>query len=55
MKSGGYWPGNMAKGLTNHQSTVFLFDPDTGRHVPEGDEGTFCVTPLWTGHATPCR
>ncbi|MDT8343230.1 MAG: ornithine cyclodeaminase family protein [Thermohalobaculum sp.] len=31
LKSGGYWPGNAAKGLTNHQSTVFLFDPDTGR------------------------
>lgn len=31
VKSGGYWPGNMAKGLTNHQSTVFLFDPDTGQ------------------------
>lgn len=31
VKSGGYWPGNMAKGLPNHQSTVFLFDPDTGR------------------------
>lgn len=31
VKSGGYWPGNMAKGLTNHQSTVFLFDPDTGK------------------------
>ena len=31
LKSGGYWPGNMEKGLTNHQSTVFLFDPDTGR------------------------
>lgn len=31
VKSGGYWPGNAAKGLTNHQSTVFLFDPDTGR------------------------
>lgn len=30
VKAGGYWPGNMAKGLTNHQSTVFLFDPDTG-------------------------
>lgn len=30
LKSGGYWPGNMDKGLTNHQSTVFLFDPDTG-------------------------
>ena len=31
VKSGGYWPGNAEKGLTNHQSTVFLFDPDTGR------------------------
>ena len=31
LKSGGYWPGNEAKGLTNHQSTVFLFDADTGR------------------------
>lgn len=31
VKSGGYWPGNLARGLTNHQSTVFLFDPDTGR------------------------
>ncbi|MEO1328859.1 MAG: iminosuccinate reductase BhcD [Pseudomonadota bacterium] len=31
VKSGGYWPGNMAKGLTNHQSTVFLFDPDSGQ------------------------
>jgi len=31
LKSGGYWPGNVAKGLTNHQSTVFLFDPDTGQ------------------------
>lgn len=31
LKSGGYWPGNIDKGLTNHQSTVLLFDPDTGR------------------------
>lgn len=31
LKSGGYWPGNEAKGLTNHQSTVFLFDADTGK------------------------
>lgn len=31
VKSGGYWPGNAARGLTNHQSSVFLFDPDTGR------------------------
>lgn len=31
LKSGGYWPGNLEKGLTNHQSTVFLFNPDTGQ------------------------
>jgi ornithine cyclodeaminase len=31
VKSGGYWPNNSEKGLTNHQSTVFLFDPDSGR------------------------
>jgi len=31
VKSGGYWPDNHKKGLTNHQSTIFLFDPDTGR------------------------
>ncbi|MEJ2026877.1 MAG: ornithine cyclodeaminase family protein, partial [Limibacillus sp.] len=24
VKSGGYWPGNADKGLTNHQSVVFL-------------------------------
>jgi len=31
LKSGGYWPGNIDSGLTNHQSTIILFDPDTGR------------------------
>ncbi len=31
LKSGGYWPGNEEKGLTNHQSTVILFDADTGK------------------------
>ncbi|HBQ37192.1 MAG TPA: ornithine cyclodeaminase [Rhodobacteraceae bacterium] len=31
LKSGGYWPGNEAKGMTNHQSTVILFDADTGK------------------------
>lgn len=31
VKSGGYWPSNIDRGLTNHQSTVVLFDPDTGR------------------------
>ena len=32
LKAGGYWPHNLDKrGIINHQSTVFLFDPDTGR------------------------
>ncbi|MCY4305410.1 MAG: ornithine cyclodeaminase family protein [Aestuariivita sp.] len=31
LKSGGYWPQNETRGLTNHQSTVILFDADTGR------------------------
>lgn len=31
LKAGGYWPNNLEKhGAINHQSTVFLFDPDTG-------------------------
>ena len=32
LKAGGYWPHNLERrGLINHQSTVFLFDPDTGK------------------------
>ncbi len=33
VKAGGYWPHNLERfqGVINHQSTVFLFDPDTGR------------------------
>lgn len=31
LKAGGYWPLNMARGLTNHQSSTLLFDPDSGR------------------------
>lgn len=31
LKAGGYWPSNEKRGLTNHQSTVFLFNPDTGQ------------------------
>jgi ornithine cyclodeaminase len=31
LKAGGYWPGNMAKGIGNHQSSTLLFDPATGR------------------------
>ncbi|WP_372572064.1 iminosuccinate reductase BhcD [Ruegeria jejuensis] len=32
LKAGGYWPHNLEKrAIINHQSTVFLFDPDTGK------------------------
>lgn len=32
LKAGGYWPQNLERhDIINHQSTVFLFDPDTGR------------------------
>ena len=32
LKAGGYWPHNLERrGLINHQSTVVLFDPDSGR------------------------
>ena len=32
LKAGGYWPHNLEKRAEiNHQSTVFLFDPDTGK------------------------
>ncbi|MEQ9261091.1 MAG: ornithine cyclodeaminase family protein [Roseovarius sp.] len=32
LKAGGYWPHNLdRRGLINHQSTVFLFDPNSGR------------------------
>ncbi|MDU9007176.1 iminosuccinate reductase BhcD [Sedimentitalea todarodis] len=32
LKAGGYWPNNLEKqNVINHQSTIFLFDPDTGK------------------------
>ncbi len=31
VKAGGYWKGNHARGFANHQSTVLLFDPDSGQ------------------------
>ena len=32
LKAGGYWPQNLEKrDIINHQSTVFLFDPNTGK------------------------
>lgn len=50
VKSGGYWPGNAARGLTNHQSTVLLFDPDTGR--PRALVGGNYLTALRTAAAS---
>ncbi|MEM7523867.1 MAG: ornithine cyclodeaminase family protein, partial [Pseudomonadota bacterium] len=49
LKSGGYWPGNAAKGLTNHQSAIFLFDADTGR--PSAMVGGNLLTALRTAAA----
>lgn len=31
LKAGGYWAGNMQRQITNHQSSVVLFDPATGQ------------------------
>ena len=50
LKSGGYWPGNEAKGLTNHQSTIVLFDADTGR--PKAVVGGNLLTALRTAAAS---
>lgn len=50
VKAGGYWPGNAAQGLTNHQSTVLLFDPDTGR--PAALVGGNLLTALRTAAAS---
>jgi ornithine cyclodeaminase len=30
VKAGGYFPGNADRGLINHQSSILLFDPETG-------------------------
>ncbi len=50
LKSGGYWPGNEQRGLTNHQSTVFLFDADTGQ--PSAMVGGNYLTALRTAAAS---
>ncbi|WP_425039247.1 iminosuccinate reductase BhcD [Primorskyibacter sp. S187A] len=51
LKAGGYWPHNLEKrDLINHQSTVFLFDPDTGR--PEAMVGGNLLTALRTAAAS---
>ena len=50
VKAGGYFPGNADKGMINHQSSVFLFDPDTGR--PTAMVGGNLLTALRTAAAS---
>jgi alanine dehydrogenase len=50
VKSGGYFPGNAARGIPNHQSTVFLFDPESGR--PTAMVGGNLLTALRTAAAS---
>ncbi|MEM6896346.1 MAG: iminosuccinate reductase BhcD [Pseudomonadota bacterium] len=51
LKAGGYWPHNLERRqLINHQSTVFLFDPDSGR--VKGMVGGNLLTALRTAAAS---
>jgi alanine dehydrogenase len=50
LKAGGYWPENTAQGLTNHQSTVLLFDAQTGK--PSALVGANHLTGVRTGAAS---
>lgn len=51
LKAGGYWPNNLERrGLINHQSTVFLFDADTGK--PSAMVGGNLLTALRTAAAS---
>ena len=51
LKAGGFWPNNLEKrGLINHQSTIFLFDPDTG--MPTAIVGGNLLTALRTAAAS---
>ena len=50
VKAGGYFPGNAAKGMINHQSSIFLFDPETGR--PQAMVGGNLLTALRTAAAS---
>jgi alanine dehydrogenase len=49
LKAGGYWAQNGQKGIPRHQSTVVLFDPDTGQ--PVALVGANEITGLRTGAA----
>lgn len=50
VKAGGYFPGNADRGIPNHQSTVYLFDPDSGR--PTAMVGGNLLTALRTAAAS---
>lgn len=50
VKAGGYFPGNIARRMINHQSSVFLFDPETGR--PQAMVGGNLLTALRTAAAS---
>ncbi|MDQ2092264.1 iminosuccinate reductase BhcD [Marimonas arenosa] len=49
VKAGGYFPGNAGRGIPNHQSTVYLFDPDSGK--PTAVVGGNLLTALRTAAA----
>lgn len=50
VKAGGYFPGNAARGMINHQSTVFLFEPNSG--VLQAMVGGNLLTALRTAAAS---
>lgn len=50
VKAGGYFPGNQARGMINHQSSILLFDPETG--VPTALVGGNLLTALRTAAAS---
>ncbi|MGY6696318.1 MAG: iminosuccinate reductase BhcD [Roseinatronobacter sp.] len=50
VKAGGYFPGNAETGIPNHQSTVCLFDPDSGK--PKALVGGNLLTALRTAAAS---
>jgi alanine dehydrogenase len=50
VKAGGYFPGNAGRGIINHQSSVFLFDPQSGR--PLAMVGGNLLTALRTAAAS---
>jgi ornithine cyclodeaminase len=50
VKAGGYFPDNAARGITNHQSMVYLFDPESGR--PTAMVGGNLLTALRTAAAS---